>query len=69
MLQIESKALSLSSGGAQSQYRAFATIGVKLKDAVEAIDEFMLARFSPEEEAFQELNTANASIQEASDEP
>ena len=68
MLQIESKALSLSSGGAQSQYRAFATIGVKLKDAVEAIDEFMLARFSPEEEGFKELNSVKATIQEASDE-
>ena len=68
MLQIESKARALSSGGAQSQYRAFATIGVKLKDAVEAIDEFMLARFSPEEEGFKELNAVKATIQEASDE-
>ena len=68
MLQIESKALSLSSGGAQSQYRAFATIGVKLNDAVEAIDEFMLARYSPEEEDYKSLNSVKATIQAASDE-
>ena len=45
-LEIESKANSLGSPGAQSQYRAMANIQLKISYAVEALDDFLLSTSS-----------------------
>ena len=55
-LTIEKKVASLSTAGAQSQYRAIATIGLKLESALEKIDEMQLSLEDPDEPMYLSLS-------------
>ena len=65
-LSIETKAASLSSPGGQSQFRSFATIGMKLTDATESLDDLMLTRPSPEDDVYKSLAAIREKISAAS---
>ena len=55
LLQIETMAASLTSPGAQSQYRCLASINMQLTNVIESFDEFLLALSSPEDPIYQSL--------------
>lgn len=66
-LAIETKASSLTSDGAKSQYRCLASINLNLNQAVEAIDELLLSRPSPEDPIYQALNPIRNQVSAAVD--
>ena len=65
LLQIETKAATLSSTGAQSQYRAFATIKMKMENAAESLEEFLLTRPSPDDEVYKAISPIRDEIKVA----
>lgn len=66
-LAIENKATSLTSSGAKSQYRCLATINLNLNQAVEAIDELLISRPSPDDSIYQALSPIRNSVGAAVD--
>ena len=70
-LAIENKAASLSSAGAKSQYRCLAAINLNLSHAVEAIDDLLISRSSPDDPVYQALspirNSVSSSAEKASE--
>ena len=67
-LQIETKANTLSSSGAQSQYRAFASISVKIQNATEALDDLLLTKASPDDDDYKSIHAVKEMIQSAASE-
>lgn len=61
-LAIETKSATLTSSGAQSQYRCLATINLNLNAAVEAIDELLISRPSPDDPVYLALAPIHQSI-------
>ena len=55
-LEIKLVASTLNLTRGQSQYRCLATINMKLSNAVEAFDEFLIANHSPDYEAYSTLS-------------
>ena len=58
----------MSSPGGQSQYRAFASVGLTLNAAIEALDDLMITKTSPEEEIYKALTPIKEKMISASKE-
>ena len=66
-LAIETKASSLSSDGAKTQYQCLASINLNLNQAVEAINELLISRPSPDNSVYQALNPICTKVSAAAD--
>ena len=66
-LAIETKSATLTSSGAQSQYRCLATINLNLNAAVEAIDELLISRPSPDDPVYLALAPIRTKVSAAVD--
>ena len=64
-LVIESQAKSLSSSGAQSQFRSVANLKLKISNAIEALDDFIITSTSPDDEVYSALTPIKATLTEA----
>ena len=62
---IDTRANTLTSAGAQSQYRSLANIRLKVSNAVEALDDYLLTFSSSEDDAYRAITPIKASLEEA----
>ena len=68
ILQIETKANALTSAGAQSQYRAFASISMKIQNATEALDDLLLTKSGPDDDDYKSIHEVKKMIESAATE-
>ena len=64
-LLIDTRANTLSSAEAQSQYRSLANIRLKVSNAVEALDDYLLCFSSSEDEMFKAISPIKSTLEEA----